>query len=115
MTSRTFCGSIVVVDIPLVLHPVHHLLYLVVPIDPKDEGTAETAGEDEGDRETDPEAREVHILFEGEVDAHGNADDIIGARDRWRIGDGFVFGTRGLGESLHEIKDRAGCLSALGT
>ena len=80
--SCTLSGFVVATHIPVPLQPIHHLLHLEVPIGPKDDQTADDAGQDQSDGETDPKTPKFHILFEGEVDARWNADNIIGTKTR---------------------------------
>lgn len=108
--SCTLGRFVIAIRIPVVLQPLHHLLHLTVPIRSKDNQATDTTGEHQSDRETNPESPELHILPKGKVDAHRDTNDIIGTNEgKHRMS---VLES-GFGEGLHEVKEGAGCLSAL--
>lgn len=74
MTSDAPRGTIVAA-----LQPLHHLLHFIIPIGSEDGQAANDAVEHQGDREANPEARELHMLRKCEVDAQRDTEDIIGA------------------------------------
>ena len=87
--SRALCGLRVVIHNPLALQPIHNLLHLIVPIDPKGNQTTNDAGEYQSNRETDPKTPELHILFEGEIDPYRNPKSVIRTKSGEKTGDEF--------------------------
>ena len=52
--SRALCRFVPVTHDPLTLQPIHNLLHLIVPIDPKDNQTTDDTGGRQSNRETNP-------------------------------------------------------------